>query len=487
MSYNKNTRLISAILDKNKKESFLSKKDFLRLFNENQKKWITEFKSIVQMFFGGRRGGKTIGNIGKVLYCDLYYKPKIKSLILIIASTKDSARDLYWHKIKKFNQKFKLGYKFKDSSLRITTPRNEIVLLGLFDYKSVSKKLGQAVKLVVIDEAQTLKDSYLKEFIDDVSVWSGFDHEGITCLSGNPPAQHFGTIYEMWTNKDNGVFKMSTNIYQNPRFTPKQIEERLAFERKRRGLKKGEEDAQFKRMVEGKWVIDNSSVIFKPKEINFYDSIPAGSYSRVVGLDFGMVHHDAIIVLAYSTKTKEIYLEYEWQKSRQDIASTCEKVIDVCDKFDAYKVIFDPGGMGSKVGLELENRYSKGRINFESANTKEKMSWIEILKSEIESGKFKMKKNGIFHQECPQILYDEDRKGTDDKKGLHSDIMPAIIYAMKDVYNHSEESVSTDYEKRENAKINMKEYLNELYKRENDPYYESHIDFENLRNDDISY
>ena len=486
MSYPKSTRTILGALEVYKKENALSKDYFLRHFNETQRKWIVEFDTFFQMFFGGRRGGKTVGNIGKVIYCDLYHKPKRKSGIFVVCSTKESAEELYWDKISRFNKKFKLGYKFDKEKMKIYTPRNTITLLGLYDYKAVSKKLGQAVKLVIVDEAQTLKDALLKEFVDDVSVWSGFDHRGVTCLSGNPPAQHFGTVYQMWTEaKERGVFTVSTNIFKNPRFKPAEIEERLSYERTRRKLVKGQEDAAFRRMALGEWVLDNSSVIFKPKDINYYKELPAGSYTRVVGLDFGLVHHDAICVLTFSTKTKEIFLEYEWQKQRQDISMTCQKVVDVCDQYDTSKVIYDPGALGSKIGLELTNRYGQGRISFEAANNKEKMSWIEILKAEIESGKFKLKKDGIFAQECPQILFNDDHSKVDDKRGLHSDIMPAIIYALKDVYNWSEES--TDKTKQETAKITMREYVNEQTKKALNPEYESYLDNMSLSNEDISY
>ena len=438
------------------------------------------------MFFGGRRGGKTVGNIGKILYIDLFHKPHLKSAIIIACDTKEDAMDLYWDKLEKANKKQRLGYNFKKAKGRIETPRNTIIFIGLSNYKAATKKLGMAVKLVLIDESQKIKNKILKEFIDDVSVWSGFDHDGIVCLSGNPPAIHIGEVSRMWFKAEElGIFSLATSIFKNPKFSKEKIEKRFAAERKRRGLKEGEEDAAFKRMARGEWVEDTESIVFKPQKRNFFKHLPAGKYERVIGLDFGKRHHDAIAVLAFNKDTKKTYLEYEWQKAGIDIDEILNKVGQVAKRYNVTKVYYDPGALGSKIGLQAKKMYGSS-INFVEAKTKEKMQSIELVRAEIKIGQFMLQENGIFHEECQQIIFNEDHTEIDDVKGLHSDIMPAIVYAFKEIKigNFIEENSASV---KKDKKMNVKEYMRELAKREKDPYYDGILNNQTISNEDIAY
>ena len=481
----KDSKTITGALNlRRKTQGLLDRERFLSTFNELQKKWILNWTDRFQLFFGGRRGGKSVGNTGKIIYCDFFHKPDVKSFIIIMCSTKDHAKELYWNKLKAFNFRFNAGWIFKEKDSKIITGRNEILFIGLVDWRSTFRKLGMPAKLIVIDEAQELPNGPLEVFLNDVASFSTFDHDGIVVLTGNPTRTHTGVVYKYWTQaKDLGFYKLSTNIFLNDAFDKLKIEEFLDQERRRRGLKKGNEDAAFKRMALGEWVVDSDVIVFRPSPDNFFKKIPTGNFIRIMGVDFGWHHKDAFVILAHEIGSREIYLEYEFQRSKMNLDEAGEKINELAKMYNCRTAVYDSGGLGKKMGETLDYRYSD--INLIAGKNDKKMLLIDILRTEIANRNFKIRENGIFHKECDHILYEPDHQKLDEKNGIHSDILPAIYYAMDYINNYLESEVIMKADKY--PKISAKEYAIEQAKKKMDPDYESPFDDVIVSNDQLMF
>ena len=438
------------------------------------------------MFFGGRRGGKSVGNCGKIIYCDFFHKPDIKSFIIVMCSTKDHAKELYWSKLKSFTYRFHTGWIFKEKDSKIITPRNEILFIGLADWRSTFKKLGMPAKLVIVDEAQELPDEPLKTFIDDVATWSTFDHKGIVVLTGNPTRTHTGIVYKLWTEAEKrGIYKLETNIFLNEAFEREDIEQLLDYERRRRGFKKGEEDSSFRRMALGEWVVDSDTVVFRPTRDNFFQNVPTGTYYKIMGIDFGYNHKDALAVLSYKKGSREVYLEYEFERNKLHLDEFGKVIDKVAAQYNIQTIVYDPGGLGKKLGETLSYRYSN--YYFHPGDNSKKMSLIDILRTEINNRNFKIKEDGIFHKECDHILYQADHQKLDEKNGIHSDILPCIYYAMDYINNHGAEEQHQITNAGGQPLFSAKEYAIEMSKKHIDPDYESPFDDLELTNDQIMF
>lgn len=422
----------------NDDESKLNEKSFLKAYHrsDHTADYIRD-KSRQIMYVGGRRGMKTTGHAGKMAHTDLFYLPNEKGYIYYCSKTFDQARTLIWNKLKALKEHHNLDWNMNNySSGLIRTPRNDIKILGFDDSDAVAKAMGMPFKLFIADECQEFRDDILRVTIRDGASWGSFDKSGTTVLSGNP-ARKKHTFYAKEWLYNQKVKKYQTNIFKNPMKTRAEIEEFLQEQRDLRGLIKGQEDAEFRRMALGEWVFDETDQVFQPKAHNYYKTLPTGSYQYIIGVDVGWSAYDAIVVLAYTYGNEKeigkVYLVDEFQAKRQDFRQLSLKVHEYCKKYGANTIIIDTGALVDKAMPEITERYSN--YAWIPAEKKQKMHWIEVLKVEMNLGNFKMPHKCIFDEEIPLIEYSEDRKGLNEKIH-HSDILMAIAYPFRYIYNY---------------------------------------------------
>ena len=412
---------------------------FLKMFYKKQKEYIINPQKYgITLFYGGARAGKSFANLGKTAHKDM--SDTRWGRIVITSATEQKVKQLYWEKLKSAKKALNLPWDFKDKDSQIVTPNSEIVFRGLKDINNANKDQGFTIKMCIIDEPQTIRPDILKHYIENVIRPRCIELNAEICLTGNPPHFPFPYLKDLYNNKE--VRTITTNFFDNESLTMKQKVDFLEKERKRLGVIKGEEPPAFRREYFGEMIEDTDLVIFKPtKEKNVFHQLPLYDaqenpivWEKVMGVDVGSDDSDAVVVVYYSGVLNKVFIVEEFEKSGQNIKQLADKINIYSNNHGGIDIkVIDTGGLGKKVNLDLAERYD---VHLIPAEKHEKMTFVEIMKAEIDSGNVLFKEGSALMKEMERIIYTIDREKIDGKKGYHSDLLDAALYAFRYIYSH---------------------------------------------------
>jgi len=438
--FNQYIDALGKVLEIESNLSHYNTEEFIKIFYPKQQQCILNpSNKDITMFWGGARGGKSFGCCGTVVYTDMDYRSDIHARIIVAAATEGKAKQLYWEKLKRAAHRLNLPWTFKSGESRINTKFNDIVFRGLKDIPNANKDQGFKIKLCLVEEPQTIKADILEHYIENVVMPRLIEVKGRVLFAGNPP--HFPHPYLKKLYKNNEVNVIQTNMYDNQSLSNKKIIAYLEKQRKRLGFKKGEESAAFRREYYGEMIEDRDLVVFHPTEKNIFENLPkvdaAGKqihWDKVMGIDIGADDSDAVVVIYYSPILNQIYVVEEYEKSGQNIKELSDKINHYSRMHGGIDLkIIDTGGLGKKITHDIASRYGTTLI---AAEKSEKMSFVEMMKVEIDYGNMFFKEGSDLVKEMEQIIYTMDREKIDDKKGYHSDLLDACLYAFRYIYTH---------------------------------------------------
>jgi hypothetical protein len=352
------------------------------------------------------------------------------SMSRYIALTRDSAKDIMWPVLQEMDERFKLGAVMTESNLTFQLPNGSKLRLFGADMKNFIRRLkGAKSPAVAIDEAQDFGD-HITNLVDDVLTPTIADYPNSwIALTGTPgpiPRGLFFDITEMHSS-DYSVHKWS--LYQNP-YLPNAQE----FVDKLKKRKKWDDrNPTFLREYQGIWVLDLDSLLIRYDDsLNHYDSLPPAHWNYLLGVDIGHRDADALAVIAWSESTPNIYLVEEITTRGQDITELSNQIEMMMKKYSIAKIVMDTGGLGLKVAEEIRRRK---HIPVQAADKARKMENVAFLNDYLRLGKFKAKKDSRFAQDSYQVQIDHEKTTPDRlvvKKGFHSDIIDAVLYAFKE-------------------------------------------------------
>ena len=425
---------LSHMMDQLKDTKDFDKKQFLSDYYPKQVEYIlNNKKSRVTFYYGGARAGKTAGNKGKLVYYDLFHFPQIPGYIIICGPTEKKAKELYWNSLRRLKTYYNLPWSFKVGEGLIETRNNSILFRGLKDISNAQKDQGRKIKLCIVDEPQTIRADVLEHYMNSVIIPRTIEVEGEICLTGNPPHFFHPFIQKEYDNPGNR--QILTNLFDNESISYEKAHGFINSERKRRGFKKGEEDAAFRREFYGEMVFDNESTIFKATEKNLFAELPKGrsEYEKVMGIDLGYKDSDAIVVCYYDREDHSIYVVEEYEKAEQTYEQLMQIVFETSSSHGGIEIkVMDTGGLGLKGVESLMDKYS---VDFIPADKGSKMNYVEMLKSEIVANRIFFKKDSKLLKEFPQIVYNWNREKIDDKS-YHSDLLDALLYSFRYIHSH---------------------------------------------------
>lgn len=385
-----------------------------------------------------RRAGKTSGLAEK------FYKTMLKypnSLSRYIGLTRDSAKDIMWPVLQEMDDMHGWNAVFTDSNLTMTIPNGaRLKLLGA-DMKNFIKRLkGAKSPAVAIDEAQDFGD-HLESLIDDVLTPTLADYnDSWLAVTGTPGPIPRGVFYDITESEKGGYSVHRWSLFDNP-YLPnaKEFVERLK-------IKKNWDDKTptYLREYRGIWVLDLDSLLIRYDEtINHYDTLPAANWTYITGVDLGFKDSDALGTIAYSDHIKEIYLVEEELASGEGISELAERLTKNIAKYNPIKLPTDEGALGKKIAEEIRRRF---QIPLIPAEKSRKMENVALLNDYLRRGLFKAKKSSRFVEDSYRVQIDHEKSTPDRlvvKKGYHSDIMDAVLYAFKESTAYSNEPSST--------------------------------------------
>lgn len=349
---------------------------------------------------------------------------------IYLALTRDSARETMWPVMNEINDSQNLGFEFTESKLIVTHPNGSRLRIIGADMKNFIKRLrGIKSPGVAIDEAQDF-GSHLTSLVDDVITPMLADYnDGWLALTGTPGPVPMGYFFEVTQMKKYGYSHHEWTILNNP-FMPdphKFIEELIK--------KKEWTDSHptLLREWRNKWVLDVESLWVRYNEkINNFVQIPTQNWHYICGIDIGFNDADAIAVLAYSNQSPTTYLVEEVIQNKQGLTELVEQIDRLNKKYKFVKMVIDEGGLGKKLAEEMRRRHS---IPLHPADKSRKHETVEFLNDALRLSKLMARSNSRFAQDSYLVQIDWEKSTPDKivlKKGFHSDIIDAVLYAFKE-------------------------------------------------------
>lgn len=353
------------------------------------------------------------------------------SLSRYIALTRDSAKDIMWPVLQEMDATHNWKANFTESNLTMTLPNGAKLRLMGADMKNFVRRLrGAKSPAVAVDEAQEFETSHLENLVENVltPTLADYGSDSWLALTGTPGPIPRGLFYDSTLGLA-GYSVHKWTCYQNPYLKDiTQFVERLKLKKKWTN-----ETPAYVREWQGRWVLDLDSLVIRfNAEENGFDTLPAGKYDFIMGIDLGFNDADAIAVIAWSESSKTSYLVHESIVKGQELTPLIEQVIDLARKFDVSKMMIDEGGLGKKIAEELRRRH---HIPVQAADKKRKMENVALLNDALRTGMFKASPDSAFAQDSYQLQIDHEKSTPDRivvKRGFHSDIIDAVLYAFKE-------------------------------------------------------
>lgn len=404
-----------------------------------------------------RRSGKTVS-----CAADLHATTEaLEGDVAYITVNRTSAKRIIWRDLVKINSDYSLGGKLDNTDLTITKPNgNVIYVTGAKDASDAEKLRGQKFRKVYIDECQSFR-GYIKDLVEDIIEPALTDYNGSLVLIGTPGPVPAGYFYDCshnpawshhkWTMLDNPHIKRLSGR------EPLDIITELAA---RRGLKLTSPGIE--REYFGLWRKDDDSLVytFDPL-LNSTLKVPDHTdMTYIFGVDIGWKDSDAIAVLGYHAKSKNVYLVEELITAKQDITSLVAQIKALQSKYNPVRMVMDAGALGKKIQEEIRHRHG---LHMEAAEKQRKYEFIKLLNDDLRTGKLQARLGTRFEEDCSLLQWDwEDpaKPVIDDR--YHSDICDAVLYAWRECKHYFYEP---DPPK---APRNPDLYMKELEEREAD-------------------
>lgn len=375
-----------------------------------------------------RQAGKSNGLAGRFMNTMLKYPG---SLCRYIALTRDSAKDIMWPVLEELNNRKVLKAQLVESKLTMVLPNRARLRLYGADMKNFVRRLrGVKSPGTGVDEAQEFDPAHLKNLVEDIlEPCMTFYSDGWLALTGTPGPIPRGPFFEITEHghSDYSVHKWS--LHDNP-YLP---DSRAFVDKLKAKHKWADDNPTLLREWCGKWVLDLDSLLVRYNhQINHFERLNPNRWETIMGIDMGFNDADAIAVLAWSDNDPCTYLVEELVTEKQGLTELVEQIERLSKKYNVSKMVIDEGGLGKKLAEEM--RRQKG-IPVQPADKTRKFENVAFLNDALRLGRFKAPKSSRFAQDSYQLQIDWEKTTPDRivvKKGFHSDIIDAVLYAFKE-------------------------------------------------------
>lgn len=373
-----------------------------------------------------RRAGKT-NALAIRFFKTLEKHPKAQCLYLCL--TRESAERIMWPVLKELDAAYNLGCIFSESRLTMKYPNGSMLRLLGADMKNFVMRLkGIKTPGVAIDEAQDFSD-HLQSLVDDVLTPAMADYtDSWLAITGTPGPVPKGYFYDITKEQKYGYTAHEWTLYENI-YLPNPTEFVEEIKRKRQW---DDRNPTYLREYQNQWVLDVESLWIKYNQYNDYRELPNGKWNYILGIDLGYKDADALAVLAWNEVNPCTYLVEEIIVAKQGITELVNTINSLQSKYDISKLIIDQGGLGLKIAEELRRRH---HIPVVGAEKQRKQETVAFLNDALRTKRLAARSSSRFAQDSYLIQIDWDKTTPDrivTKKGFHSDIIDAVLYAFKE-------------------------------------------------------
>lgn len=388
-----------------------------------------------------RRAGKTDLASGSVCYAAIIPDSRI---IYINLTFTNAINQIWKNTIKRAEE---CGLTITHSSKADGTIEfsngSSVRIMGNPNNSEIEKLRGESkVSLIIIDEFFHQRN--MQYAVDEVISPLMTDRKDSTLLCiGTPPRLSHTFGEKCWNEK--GWKKFHWTMFENPYIPdPKEYLEDLC---KTKGITM---DSPFiQREYYGQiGCYDTEALVFKGRQVyNEFDVNKMLITDIAIGVDYGFSDYNAIITVAYNTKTKQSWVIKEDKFNKAGVSEIISAIQshynnakelaakNKIDYKDHIKIYCDTNE--EAITYDLMAKYKLPAFN---CYKYDRVYAIEMLAEELRTGRMKIPHNGILDTEMEQILYmrDDDTDAIlpeiDEEIGIHPDAMMALLYASRKIF-----------------------------------------------------
>lgn len=378
-----------------------------------------------------RRAGKSFAGAAAALITG---EAKPESISIIISLNLKQLKRLYWSGgtsgIFALDRRFHLGLEFNATDLSWRHQNGSIgYLLGAETYDQREVIRGLEADLYLVDECKSFAPDDLNELIDDIIDPQRNTRRGRLILIGTPGSIPAGPFYEAtcekavsdeqdpkpflipYGQKEDKWGRTATEdllwsfhhwTLQDNIAAPHQWEEAL---RKKRSKRWADDHPSWLREALGQWTSTTEGLIFRyfaektnggvtwvpERTADNPTGLPAegAPWRFIAGLDLGYEAPSALVIAAYSQRTRELRHIWDWQESHMLPADIAQLVRDAERRFGIRleRIVVDTGNLGRTIAAQLQEEYG---LPIERAEKREKFDHIELLNEGFSRGEIKI-------------------------------------------------------------------------------------------------
>ncbi len=368
----------------------------------------------------GRRAGKSTGGIAGILI-DALKNPGAS--YLYAGLTRKSAKRVGWKTLKAQNRRFNLQAAFHETDLIATLPNGaELCFIGLDDADAAEALRGEKFRIILLDEAASYGTN-LKYVVEEVLTPMLMDANGALWWMGTPSAACAGPFFAADHNPE--ISSHYWTVLDNP-FIPNAAQWLESY-RKKMGW--SIDNAIYLREYMGKWINDSTSLVYhydadKCRGEMFKDH----TWNYILGVDLGYDDATAIVVVAYSDSSPNLYVVDEFKRSRMLPTDVAYKLKEYQSLYSPVATVVDTGGLGKAIAEEMKARHG---IALRPAEKKNKREYIELINSDLFEGRIKFT-SSVPHTkaEISILQWDEAKRHEDSRFDNH--LCDALLYAWRE-------------------------------------------------------
>jgi len=358
-----------------------------------------EDKSKLKAGFCTRRSGKS-EMCAYLLIIEALNTPNCD--VIYLGLTRSTAKRVMWsRKILKILQANNIEYIANKAELTITlVSTNSTITLGGADEDrdALNKLLGNAFKLVVIDEAQAF-GVHLKSLIYDTLKPTVAETGGSIIMIGTPGDIPAGFFFDVTTGVEtNHKWSVRSWSWENNPHVSKAI--RAELEESIANNPLFPNTSEYQRNWLGRWVVEDNWRVYKWNPNNFIDIPKPKSHDwlYVLGVDIGWSDATAFVLWAFCPESPNLYLIKAEKYRFMDLAEVSTKIQLYQRNYKLVKSVIDSA---NRQGVEtMKSRFSLH--NVDAAEKSAKTAFIEVMNSDLVQGFIKLAAED--HSNCEDLL-----------------------------------------------------------------------------------
>ena len=389
-----------------------------------------------------RRSGKTY-SAGLYICKEAIDNPH--TTYVYIAKTRSSAEAIFWHPVlKKLNRQLNLGIHFNDQKLMATFPNGSICYLVGTDssYDDMTKLLGQAFRVAVIDEASKYTVANVHNLIFDILKPAMADYNGTIVMIGTPDNYVKSYFARVTQGLEPGWSIHGWTALDNPHMeTQFQAEMDKLIENNPDVI----HEAWFRQNYLKEWVVDTRALLYKSTPENVTQSLPknVNDFTYSLGVVLSSKGYTAIAVMASSKSHRTAYVETAYKFENTDLYRAIEEINRIQRIYGDKLAFISCADASKKLAAQIRSRYS---IPVREIDLKDKSAWLQLFTTELNHNFIKViqKSADKLLEEWSTIIQDKRKPSVlIEDPNCEDFIATAALFAWSNCYNFHIETQTT--------------------------------------------